>query len=62
MTDLTIRQRKSAIGEKPGVRETLSALGLRKTGQSVAHADSATLRGMLRRVAHLVVVEGEKKQ
>ncbi|HET8568778.1 MAG TPA: 50S ribosomal protein L30 [Candidatus Limnocylindria bacterium] len=61
MSTLKIRQKKSAIGEKPGVRETLTALGLRKTGQEVAHEDSATLRGMLRRVAHLVVIEGESR-
>ena len=57
MTRVAIRQRRSAIGEKEGARRTLSALGLRRTGQIVAHEDTPVLRGMLRRVAHLVTVE-----
>jgi len=57
VTRLAIRQRRSAIGEKEGARRTLSALGLRRTGQVVAHEDTPVLRGMLRQVAHLVTVE-----
>ena len=60
MTRLEIRQRRSAIGEKKGARQNLSALGLGKTGQIVTHEDSPTLRGMLRRVAHLVDVSDDK--
>jgi large subunit ribosomal protein L30 len=36
---------------------TIRALGLRKLGQSVEHSDSATVRGMIRKVEHLVNVE-----
>ena len=57
MTRIEIRQHRSSIGEKPGAKQTLSALGLRRTGQVVSHDDSPTLRGMLRRVAHLVAVK-----
>jgi len=57
VTRVAIRQRRSAIGEKEGARRTLSALGLRRTGQVVAHEDTPVLRGMLRQVAHLVTVE-----
>ena len=60
MTRLEIRQHKSSIGEKKGAKQTLSALGLKRPGQSVSHEDSASLRGMLRRVAHLIVVSDEK--
>jgi large subunit ribosomal protein L30 len=60
VTRVEIRQQKSAIGEKKGAKQTLTALGLRRTGQTVSHDDSPTLRGMLRRVAHLVVVSDEK--
>ena len=60
MTRLEIRQHKSAIGEKKGAKQTLSALGLRHPGQTVSHDDSPSLRGMLRRVAHLIVVSDEK--
>jgi len=60
VTRLEIRQQKSAIGEKKGAKQTLSALGLRRTGQTVSHDDSPSLRGMLRRVAHLVVISDQK--
>ncbi len=56
MTRLVIRQHRSSIGEKIAARRTLEALGLRRTGQSVEQTDSKTVRGMLRRVAHLVEV------
>ena len=61
MTRIEIRQHRSSIGEKPGAKQTLSALGLRRTGQVVSQEDSATVRGMLRRVAHLVVVTDAKE-
>ena len=60
MTTLRIRQHKSRIGEKAGAKGTLSALGLGKPGAEAAFEDSVTVRGMLRRVAHLVhVTEGD---
>ncbi|HEY8656803.1 MAG TPA: 50S ribosomal protein L30 [Candidatus Limnocylindria bacterium] len=62
MSRVQIRQHKSAIGEKAGARRTLTALGLRRTGGRVSHEDSPTLRGMLRRVAHLVEVGEEKSR
>lgn len=56
MTRLVIRQYRSSIGEKIAARRTLQALGLRRTGQTVEQNDSQSVRGMLRRVAHLVKV------
>ena len=56
MTRLSIRQHRSSIGEKIAARRTLEALGLRRTGQSVEQTDSQAVRGMLRKVAHLVEV------
>jgi len=56
VTRLVIKQHKSSIGEKITARRTLEALGLRRTGQTVEQTDSVTVRGMLRRVAHLVEV------
>jgi large subunit ribosomal protein L30 len=53
---LVIRQHRSSIGEKIAARRTLEALGLRRTGQTVEQTDSQAVRGMLRRVAHLVQV------
>ena len=57
MARLEIHQRKSSIGEKADAKRTLVALGLRRTGATVAQEDSPVLRGMLRRVAHLVDVK-----
>ena len=57
MSTLTIRQHKSAIGEKDAARETLASLGLRRPGNVVEREDSATLRGQLRKVAHLIKVD-----
>jgi large subunit ribosomal protein L30 len=55
-----IRQLKSAIGEKQAAKGTLRALGLKRPGQRVSHEDTPALRGMLRKVAHLVEVgEGQ---
>lgn len=56
MTTLRLRQHKSAIGEKAAAKGTLSALGLGKPGAEAAFEDSATVRGMIRRVAYLVEV------
>lgn len=36
---------------------TVEALGLKKIGQSVEKEDAATVRGMIRVVAHMVKVE-----
>ena len=60
MSRLEIRQHKSSIGEKRAAKGTLTALGLKRPGHSVSHEDSPALRGMLRRVAHLVeLVDGK---
>jgi large subunit ribosomal protein L30 len=45
------------IGEKQAARDTLRALGLRRTQQQVVREDSPAVRGMIARVAHLVEVE-----
>ena len=41
--------------------DTVKALGLRKIGQTVTHEDSATLRGQIFRVKHMVKVEEIKE-
>lgn len=55
---ITIRQVKSAIGEPRRVKDTLRALGLKRHQQSVEQQDTPAIRGMVRRVHHLVKVEG----
>ena len=48
---------KSAIGYAPDQKKTLRAMGLHKLNGSVVHEDSATLRGQINKVRHLVKIE-----
>ena len=48
---------KSAIGFSKEHKATVKALGFKHLHQTVEHVDSPSLRGMLYKVAHLVVVE-----
>ena len=48
---------KSAIGYSEQHKGTIRALGLRRMNQTVTHEDTPVLRGMLRKVNHLVFVE-----
>ncbi len=48
---------KSAIGAVPKNKKTVEALGLRKLGKTVEMPDNEAIRGMVRRVNHLVKVE-----
>ena len=52
-----VTQVKSTIGTKPKTRGTMRALGLRGIGQSNVLPDRPEIRGMLRRVPHLVKIE-----
>ncbi len=57
MSKLRITYVKSAIGYSRDQGQTVRALGLRRLHQVVEHEDSPSLRGMLRKVRHLVRVE-----
>ncbi|MEK7848371.1 MAG: 50S ribosomal protein L30 [Chloroflexota bacterium] len=57
MAKLRVTWVKSAIGYKGDQRRTIQALGLHRLHQTVEQEDSPTLRGMLRKVGHLVMVE-----
>lgn len=60
-TKLRITYRKSTIGYSRRHKDTVRSLGLRRLHQTVEHADTATIRGMIRHVQHLVtVVEFER--
>ncbi|MCC6146396.1 MAG: 50S ribosomal protein L30 [Anaerolineaceae bacterium] len=48
---------KSAIGYTERHKATVRALGLRRLHQTVEQVDSPVLRGMLRKVNHLVKIE-----
>jgi large subunit ribosomal protein L30 len=49
--------KKSHIATSPRQRATLRGLGLTRIGRAVILKDSAPVRGMLAKVAHLVAVE-----
>jgi large subunit ribosomal protein L30 len=53
---LRIKQVRSGIGHPARLRATLKALGLNHHQAEVIQQDSATLRGMIRRVRHLITV------
>ncbi|NLV75313.1 MAG: 50S ribosomal protein L30 [Chloroflexi bacterium] len=54
---LRIHYVKSVIGYNVRQKRTIQALGLHKLGQSVEQEDNPVIRGMVRRVQHLVRVE-----
>jgi large subunit ribosomal protein L30 len=52
-----VTQIASALGRKPGQKETLIGLGLNKLRRSRELEDTPAVRGMIRKVAHLIKVE-----
>ena len=48
---------KSPIGYSYRQKGTVRALGLRRMGHTVEQADTPVIRGMVRKVSHLVQVE-----
>ena len=54
---LKITQVKSGIGRSDTQNKTLEGLGLRGPHKSVVLQDTAAIRGMIRKVSHLVTVE-----
>jgi large subunit ribosomal protein L30 len=57
MAKLRITYTKSSIGYNERQRATVQALGLRKLHQVVEHEDTPVIRGMVKKVPHLVRVE-----
>jgi large subunit ribosomal protein L30 len=53
---------KSAIGYSETHKATVRALGLRKMNQSVIQEDNPTIRGMLSKVNHLVLIEEQVEE
>ncbi|HSE93963.1 MAG TPA: 50S ribosomal protein L30 [Methylomirabilota bacterium] len=56
---LKVTLRRSIIGLSPKQEATVRALGLRRMNQSVVHADTATIRGMIAKVPHVLQVGHE---
>ncbi len=60
MAKLRVTLVKSGIGYSIDQKMTLRSLGLRRLNQQVIHNDSASARGMIQKVRHLVKVEEER--
>jgi large subunit ribosomal protein L30 len=52
-----VRQVKSGIGYSKDQKATLRGLGLRRMNQRVKLEDTASVRGMVNKVRHLVRIE-----
>ena len=57
MAKIRVTLVKSGIGYEEEQKRTLKALGFKRLNQSVTHDDSASIRGMINKVRHLVRVE-----
>jgi large subunit ribosomal protein L30 len=53
---LKVTQKKSGIGCPPAQRLTLRGLGLKHPHDSVVLLDTVAIRGMIRKVSHLVEI------
>ncbi|HEY7266634.1 MAG TPA: 50S ribosomal protein L30 [Solirubrobacterales bacterium] len=56
MADVALRQVRSTNGTSESQRATLRSLKLGRIGAESKHADTPQLRGMIRKVEHLVEV------
>ena len=57
MSPLKITQTKSVIGSLGKHKKTVRALGLKRIRDTRVHGDTPQVRGMIRKVRHLVEVE-----
>jgi len=57
MPKVRVTQIASVLGRKPGQKETLVGLGLNKIRRTRELEDTPSVRGMIRKVAHLIKVE-----
>ncbi len=57
MTSLKITQVRSIIGRPQNQRDTVRSLGLKRIRHTVTQPDRPEIRGMLRKIPHLVEFE-----
>ena len=57
MARVRVTQVHSGLGRKPGQIETLIGLGLNKLRRTRELDDTPAIRGMIRKVAHLIKVD-----
>ena len=60
--EIAVKQIRSGIGHADTMRRTLAALGLRHHQHTVRLKNTASVRGMLYKVRHLVEVSPAKEQ
>ena len=58
---LKVTQTRSLIGRPPDQRATVRGLGLKRLGDVVVKEDRPEIRGMLKKVSHLIEVEEVKE-
>ncbi len=56
---ITIELTKSVIGCPRWMRTVARTLGLKKTRDKVTHTDNGAIRGMIKRIPHLLTVVEE---
>ena len=56
MAQLQVKLKRSAIGRPQDQRATLKGLGLQRLGMTVSLEDTPSVRGMVKKVLHLVEV------
>jgi large subunit ribosomal protein L30 len=56
---IVVTWKHSAIGRTQAQRDTIAAIGFKWLNQSLLKADTPALRGMIKKVAHLVEVKEE---
>ena len=57
MSPLKVTQVRSVVGSKQTHKRTVRALGLKRIRDSRVHEDTPQIRGMVRKVQHLVQAE-----
>jgi large subunit ribosomal protein L30 len=57
LAKLNIKLTRSKIGKLKDQIATVEALGLRKIGQTVVKEDTPQIRGMIKKIQHMVQVE-----
>lgn len=57
MAKIIVKQTRSSINRTKTQKLTLASLGLRGIGKVVEHEDTASIRGMINKVKHLVSVQ-----
>ena len=62
MSKLSITQVRSAIGRRIDQKKTLTALGITRLGRPVFHDDTPQIRGMIKKIEHLLEVREVDEQ